>query len=64
MFARTLRDLASSGRVADRLKQEANAVVVNAEDGLAEAGEGLVGKAGYKAEHPEFPARAWQAVAV
>jgi hypothetical protein len=57
MFARTLRNLASSGRMADRLKQEANVMVVNAEDGLAEAGEGLVGKAGYKAERPSLAGR-------
>jgi len=47
-------ELASSGGVADRHDQQADVMVVDAADGLAQADGRPVGEAGGEAEHPAF----------
>jgi hypothetical protein len=45
-----------SGSVPDCLDQQADDVIVDAGDCLAEADRDVVGEAGRKAEHASFPA--------
>jgi hypothetical protein len=50
--------------VPNRLDQEADIVLVDAGDGVAEADGCLIGEAGREAEHSALSARAWQTAGV